>query len=131
MKENYVNAQSFCNSVGLELATFESKNESDWFSNLLNASCQNFDPGWCHVGGMRFFNDASVIRTEIMKNWYWQKSGKKINFDLNWHPLQPDNYNFNQWCLAVSKINGKMFYADIQCYNRDEYFICQKFSLLE
>lgn len=130
MKASYIIAQGYCDSLGLELVTFESKEESEWFSNIFVASLQNFEPSWCYIGGMRFFNDPTLNKQELMNHWYWEKSGKKINFDINWDPQQPDNWNNKQWCLAIRKLNRTVFYADVECFNRDEYFVCQKYSVI-
>jgi hypothetical protein len=128
MKASFINAQSYCSSLGLELASFETREESDWFSDIFVASRQVIDPGWCFIGGMRIFNDAALSKA----NWYWLNSGQKINYDLTWDPQQPDNNNGIQWCLGLSKINSNStIYADIECYNREESFICQKKELIQ
>lgn len=129
MKASNTVAQGYCSSFGLELATFESKEESEWFSNLYVASLQNFQPNWVYIGGIRFFNDPTQNKNELMKHWYWEKSGRKINFDINWDQGQPNNHNNIQWCLAINKMNRTVYYADVECFNRDEYFICQKYTV--
>jgi hypothetical protein len=127
MKASFINAQSYCSSLGLELASFETREESDWFSDIFVASRQDIDPGWCFIGGMRMTNDAEVSKT----NWYWLNSGQKINYELTWDPQFPDNINGIQWCLCLSKSGrNATIYADIRCYNREESFICQKKELI-
>jgi hypothetical protein len=129
MKASFVIAQSYCHSLGMELATFETKDEFNWFSNIFVARLQTFDPAWCYIGGMRFFNDRTRDKTELKNHWYWERSGKKINFGINWDPHQPDNNTGNQWCLAIAKMNNTTFFADVECFNRDESFICQRFTV--
>lgn len=110
----------------MELASFETKEESDWFSDIFVASRQDVDPSWCYIGGIRIFKDDEPSK----ENWYWLNSGRKINYDFDWSPSEPNNINGTQWCLCLTKSQRKSTaYADIQCFNRDESFICQKSSL--
>lgn len=123
MKASFMNAYSFCKSLDMELATFETKAEVDWFADMFVNSCSKHDIEWCMVGGIRKFADKTISST----NWFWMQSGNQINYELSWHNGQPDNNNGLQWCLAVSKKGRKTsFFADIECYKREEHFICQK-----
>lgn len=123
MKASWINAQSFCHSLNMELASFETKDEADWFSDIFRASRQDVEPGFCYIGGIRIFNDAELSK----ENWYWVNSGRKINYGLTWAPQEPSG---TQWCLCLSKNTAKTVeYFDIHCHNRDENFICQKNSL--
>lgn len=122
MKASFINAQSFCTSLGMELLTLETKAEADWFAKLLINSYQNnIDSGWLYIGGMRMFPDAALSK----ENWYWLSSGKKIDYDLIWYQTEPNNWTGTQWCLCLRKENQTVFYADIECYGRDESFLCQ------
>lgn len=123
-----MNANSFCHSLGMELASFDSNDEADWFADIFVNSGKIVEVDWCFIAGIRMFPDA----TKSKENWFWINSGKKINYPISWHVGQPDNNNGYQWCLGVTKNGNRTnFYADIECYHREESFICQKSSAVQ
>lgn len=64
--------------------------------------------------------------------WYWVKTKLAIDYPMTWAPTQPDNYQGDQPCLSLTKINGVVGFDDIGCYASDwsvsqkpKTFLCQ------
>lgn len=74
------------------------------------------------------FDDATylgaVTNIALSKtNWYWVSTGKKLNFELPWGPVDPNNLGNNEKCLALQK---PLSMIDIICYELYyKRFICQ------
>lgn len=75
---------------------------------------------WVHIGGM-------ALTPKSPNDWYWVTTGEKVDYDLPWHPDEPNYINPKQMCLAL--YTSEFLLDDVNCYGSDEggdKFICQK-----
>lgn len=108
-----MNAQSFCRSNGMDLATIESDHEKNYFLKLCEINFRNFGES-THIGGV-----------VIDKDWFWITTHRRVNFELNFkHPPKNDGKN----CLTLAKNGIKLFqFGRTNCFNGEiEKFVCQK-----
>jgi hypothetical protein len=110
-----MNAQSFCRSYGMDLATLESDHEQNYFLNICGNNYRDLGDA-THIGGV-FKNNE----------WFWITSHKKVDYKLKFmHPHVP---NDNKDCLQMVKHRGtkEFFFGRTNCFNGDvQKFVCQK-----
>jgi len=119
---------NFCKSNGMELLTLETSEEDLWFSDVFRRACFiDAELEWFLVGGIRHHPDGDAYNRE---EWFWQQSGRRVNYGLNFVVGEPNNVNGTQWCLAINRypysVINRTGFADIECSGRDEWFFCQE-----
>lgn len=92
--------------------------EAENFYNLCAPQRHLFDK-YTHIGGL-----VTVARSKT--DWFWVNSGNKVEINLTFPWLEPNNWGGNQMCLSLDKQPGSFMYNDIDCYGHfQEKFICQ------
>jgi len=110
----------------MESLSLESAIEADQFLGFCKINANLFET-WTFVG-------AFALQGANADAWYWANSGKHVDFILKWQPNQPDNFETDQYCLAIGKDDSNNFgFNDIGCNMRrsngepnDWKFICQR-----
>lgn len=111
-----MNAQSFCNSYGMDLVALESEHEAKYFTKCCENSSEFFE-NFSHVGGVLTQKDG----------WHWIASHKKIHFDLNLKNDKNLESHIDKNCLQLLKMQEKFSYGKVNCFgNQLEKFVCQK-----
>lgn len=114
---SWIVAATECHRNGMEFLEFKTREELETFIDIARKQ-KNLFQTYTHVGG---------IATEggSRHAWYWLDSGKKIHFDLNWAPREPNN-NFygTEMCLSIQNIPEGFGFNDIRCSNSDHKFLC-------
>lgn len=101
------------------MLTLDSQEEADEFYGLATANLHLFDV-FVHIGAM---SRSFITKTD----WYWNKTGKKVNIALNFIPGEPNNAGGQERCLSFDKRLGNIMYNDIACFGAwQQNFICQK-----
>lgn len=114
-RATWMNAQSFCRSYGMDLATLESEHEANYFFK----QCEN---------NYRILGDSTHIGGVLMTDdWFWITSHKKVNFKLKFKDHQ-DSSNVKN-CLQIVKENKHYFaFGRTNCFSGEvQKFVCQKF----
>lgn len=91
--EGWVKAAANCHKSNLEFATLETKEESEALGKILENTTRNNLDLFIHVGGVVEYGGSR-------NDWVWLETGKKIAFDLNFFPTEP-NLPYLENCLAV------------------------------
>jgi len=77
-----------------------------------------------------FWLDGLSSTPKSPTDWYWSKSGEKINFTIPWLVGQPNSSD--QHCLTIGKetINQRFGFNDSFCFKSGYLrFICQRVEL--
>ncbi|XP_072223469.1 galactose-specific lectin nattectin-like [Leuresthes tenuis] len=107
----WIDAEHFCMSIGGNLASIHSADESLFLSNLVKRVTGAHHHTW--VGGF----DAVAE-----KRWMWS-DGSHFNY-RRWHQGQPSNHGGNEHCLEIS-FRGGTYWNDEICTDRNS-FLCGK-----
>ncbi|XP_065344655.1 C-type lectin domain family 4 member K-like isoform X2 [Cloeon dipterum] len=107
-KLNWYLARKFCISNGMQLASIESKAESEALTPVL-----------LQAGGF-FWLSGTDLGSE--GKFYWDNgTGKDVKDFTNWVGTQPDNHQGNEHCLHEKPGIG---WNDYPCENQEK-FICE------
>ncbi|XP_072222506.1 galactose-specific lectin nattectin-like [Leuresthes tenuis] len=106
----WIDAEHFCISIGGNLASIHSADESLFLSNLVKRVTGHHHLTW--VGGF----DAVAER-----RWQWS-DGSHFNY-RRWGQGQPSNHGGNEHCLEIN--SGGPYWNDRPCSSRIP-FICGK-----
>lgn len=93
----------------MEFARFETKAEADYifgvFASYGTTNLTSFVDGYATVPGTK-------------TGWYWVKNKYPIDYlsAMAWITGQPNNFQSDQFCLAVDKVNGTVGWNDVPCY---------------
>lgn len=118
-EEGWVKAAANCHKAGLEFATLETKEESEFLGKILENKTRSDLDIWIHVGGLTKLGGTR-------KDWVWLETGKPIEYELNFFPGEPNLPSIEN-CLAVGvQLGNKFHYYDIQCSTWEHKYICQK-----
>ncbi|CAB3388378.1 Hypothetical predicted protein, partial [Cloeon dipterum] len=107
-KFNWYVARKFCISNGMQLASFESKAESEALTPVL-----------VKAGGF-FWLSGTDLGSE--GKFYWDNgTGKDVKDFTNWKANQPDNHYGKEHCIHEQPGYG---WNDIPCENQEK-FLCE------
>lgn len=112
-RANWMNAQSFCKSYGMDLAAIESEHEANYFLKS------------CEINSMDFEEHSQIGGVLMNNDWFWITSHQKVNFKLD----MKKNDKHDGECLQLVKSSGVRFsFGRTNCFsNRDaQKFVCQK-----
>jgi hypothetical protein len=119
---NWFEAKAICKSFDLELASFETLAEANFFLNLCydNDFIQSYGLTHIHIDGMTQTPNSTT-------EWYWTNSGKKISFSIPWHPGQPDFFG-DEYCFSfmASPLANVLGFNDMRCNDYIAPFVCQR-----
>lgn len=107
-----------CKAHGFDIASLDTLQEF----NVVNLLCQRHMQNLLHNDSVLI--DGLAMQKMSKSDWYWTNSGKKINYEMEWAPNQPNFQKQNQWCLSLDNSNYK--FNDIKCYDDNHTFMCQK-----
>lgn len=114
-RANWMNAQSFCKSYGMDLASIESEEEAKYFLK----SCENKNTA---------FEEHSQIGGVLMHDhWFWITSHQKVNFKLTFKGNK--NSKNDGECLQLVKGTNLIFgFGRTNCFSNNDAkkFVCQK-----
>ncbi|CRK98438.1 CLUMA_CG011795, isoform A [Clunio marinus] len=115
---NWMSAQSFCRSYGMDLVALESEHEAKYFMKSCEKEIQSFE-AFSHIGGVFESKD---------NKWHWITSSEKINFELK---FSSDNKNEgdkkDENCLQLVKDNNGFSYGRTSCFgDKLQPFVCQR-----
>lgn len=119
-RANWMMAQSFCKSYGMDLLTLESRHEADYFMRSIEMNMNGFEE-LTHIGGVSYVNEGK-------ENWFWITShnDKRINYDLKLKPSEADQ-KAEKNCLQLVKHRRTFSYGRTNCFGNDlQKFVCQK-----
>ncbi|XP_039878508.1 rhamnose-binding lectin-like [Simochromis diagramma] len=108
-QKNWTDAESSCQTLGGNLASFHSTDEYTFIRELTRTAAGSYETAW--VGG----NDRE---TETV--WKWS-DGSQFDF-TNWGSGQPNNYRGDQDCMEINYEGGD-FVNDLGCDSR-RWFVC-------
>lgn len=134
-KSDWMQAQGVCKNYGMELATFETKEEMKAVTSMCKKYKSLYDG--VHIGGM-------AIASKLEFYWYWVNSGNRISYDtsVNAEELKTTEIKYQEadddhswtteaphhpqeFCLALKTEN--FTFSDVPCYGGQELpFMCQK-----
>lgn len=108
----------FCKSFGMELLMLETIEEYNNFTHILNTSYRSYLETHTHIGGTK----------EGREYWYWASTGKRIDYQLNWHAGQPDNAGGVEFCMDIVNSSNGIEINDLPCFTETYLFrfICEK-----
>ncbi|XP_065353186.1 uncharacterized protein LOC135948051 [Cloeon dipterum] len=113
-KTNWYMANLFCKNNGMELASVETKEESDFLISAFGSTSDKFWLSGNDLGSENYF--------------YWIGVGKLIDPFWYFEQGQPDNGNNNENCVQYfvhPNINGATYkWNDANC-GEDERFVCE------
>lgn len=119
MRLNWVSANYYCQTFGMEMAQFTTQAIFDKVQTLFLANPNEFD-GYTNIGGIKISPAGSNPGT-----WMWL-NGQEIDHISKWVPGTPNEYN-SAYCLCFQNHGNVMKYEDIHCYNDQLLrFMCQK-----
>lgn len=116
----WVHTRSICAAYGMEIVSFDSKNEMDSFLELCKQKATLFKTQ-THVGGM-------TLEGKSLDKWYWVNSGNKVSYSLPFGPNEPNNDGGREFCLSIFRTPSNVFaFNDIGCSGSDlNKFVCQQ-----
>lgn len=127
MRNTWGEARAICKSFDLELATFETLSEAAKFLSMADnhSIFKSF-------AGVYFLIDGTTLSPASSTDWYWSKSGKKIQFPISWLSGQPDNGNISEYCFSFGRRNAteKFGFNDLRCFEVIYHFVCQKMDFV-
>lgn len=122
-KSTWVEAKAICKSFDLELVTFETRVEAEFFFKKIATIYYftNFDEKYVLVDG---FSSTPKSTTD----WYWTNSGLKVPYNMQWLEGEPNHTEGMENCLSIGRKmqNQKIGFNDIPCYKYSYKFVCQK-----
>lgn len=120
-RANWMAAQSFCKSYGMDLLALESEHEADYFLASCEKSFESFEE-LSHIGGV-----SNAI--DERENWFWITSHKKVNFDLKLKDNKTEKKS-EQNCLQLVKQKTGFSYGRTNCFGNElKKFVCQKINV--
>lgn len=123
--------RGICKSYGMDLVSLDTINSGQAESQLFLQSCKQYDFYRSFGGYFVFFEQSTHVGAITTvggsrDNWYWLKSGNRIDYPLSWGPGQPDNSGGHEFCLALLRDNsGNFSFNDMDC-EAELHFICEK-----
>lgn len=120
-KANWMSAQSFCKSYGMDLLGLASEHEEKYFLAKCKEAKNSFEE-LSHIGGVS--NNCADN-----DKWYWIWSNEKIQIDLKFRPESQKAKGRN--CLQLIKDEyGDFSYSRTNCNSPElQKFVCQKIIL--
>lgn len=70
----------------------------------------------------RFFIGGTNMGSET-SSWYWENTGKSINYDMRWAPNEPNEGP--EKCLEIYNVHGSWSLNNVWCRS-EQNFICEK-----
>lgn len=120
-RANWMAAQSFCKSYGMDLLALDSEHEAIYFMKKCEKSFESFEEV-SHIGGVS--NDFNG-----RENWFWITSNKRVNFDLKLKQNKTDKKG-EQNCLQLVKQKTGFSYGRANCFGPElKQFVCQKVNV--
>lgn len=116
-RANWMSAQSFCRSYGMDLVALESDHEAKYF---MKACENNFDyfEEFSHIGAV-----SNIVGSH--ENWFWITSHKQVNFELTIKKVEADGEEKN--CLQMVKGEHGFSFGRTNCFGIElQKFVCQR-----
>ncbi|XP_039631852.1 lectin-like [Polypterus senegalus] len=101
MRKTWIDAESYCGSLGGNLASVHSSGENYFITKLIKRSDSHEPITW--LGGS---NSVQI------SSWLWT-DGSKWDF-VNWYPGEPNNSGGNEHCLHTN-FDAQGGWNDINC----------------
>ncbi|XP_055597100.1 C-type lectin 37Da-like [Uranotaenia lowii] len=118
-RTNWFKAVEFCSSVGMKLASIESRAENDEIAKFVQTTDKFNDVGCAFwIGGSDLGEEGSFT---------WIGTGRLVTFS-HWSPGEPNNANQTEHCMQlvyIPRFNQKWTWNDNGCTNRHMFFICE------
>lgn len=102
----------------MELAMFETKEEQDTILESLPSGCTDDYGEFIFIGGTM----------ENTSYWRWATSGKPINYEIDWAPVEPNNRGGSECCMNLIDYKrecGRYLINDDPCDWKCGYFLCE------
>lgn len=117
-RTNWIGAYSFCKSNDLELLSFESQHEHDYFPQNLQRD-RNVVP---IIGSQYQIYLGSFATTNRNASGYsWYRSGEPVQptVQFSWLDGQPDGYEQKEFCTTIVFNPQNVGVSDYNCYYSD------------
>lgn len=116
-RANWMGAQSFCRSYGMDLVALESDHEAKYFmSKAFRNSAKDFED-LTHIGG---------VSNGGTESWFWITSRKQVNFDMKLTESKNDSKEEKN-CLQLVKESSGFSFTRTNCFDSElRKFVCQK-----
>jgi len=122
LRTNWFDAKLVCKSFDLELASFETLTEVEYFINIVKNH-----PFVISYGGYHMLVDGITNTPNSTTDWYWTNSGTKVSFALPWQRGEPNYLNEGEYCLALSAHEpSTLGFNDFPCQIGLRAFVCQR-----
>lgn len=122
VKTEWYEANAFCESYGMELASIENQKEAVSLLGLLAPHKSKTDDAF-FLGGMG-------LEKQNASSWYWTGTGKKFSSDLEWLDGYPDasvKQGLPLLCLGAVKIPRRTLgLGNTMCSRLLNKFVCEK-----
>lgn len=112
IKAHWHECKRLCEEYGMEFARFELQAEAEYIFTTTAS-----------YGGPAYFMhvDGTATTPGLKTGWYWTRSRYPIDYlpSMAWSALQPNNFQGDQFCLAVEKVaapTAGVSWNDVPCY---------------
>ncbi|XP_039446389.1 perlucin-like isoform X1 [Culex pipiens pallens] len=119
IRANWFKAVEFCHSIGMQLATVDSRADSESLISFIK-STDKFNEQAC-----AFWLGGSDLSEE--GTFSWQGTGKLVTY-TNWSPGEPNNTNGTEDCIQlvyIPRFEQRWTWNDNACKRGYMYFVCE------